>query len=179
MEQDRIKRVSKKMAYVLRHAPETAGLTLDANGWVPVTDLLTALRIDRATLDEVVATNDKKRYAIEAGPDGRDRVRASQGHSVEVDLQLESVLPPAELFHGTPTTNVESILRDGLRKGSRQFVHLSGDVPTATAVGRRRSGAVTVLTVAAGAAAAEGYAFYRSANGVWLADAVPARFISA
>jgi putative RNA 2'-phosphotransferase len=171
-------RVSKRMAYVLRHAPHTAGLTLDPNGWVPVADLLGALRIDRATLDAVVESNDKKRYAIERGPDGRDRVRASQGHSVDIDLELVPVEPPEFLYHGTPETNVAPIRRDGLRKGNRQHVHLSVDVATALAVGRRRHPArVAILRVDARAMVDAGYAFYRSANGVWLADAVPPAFI--
>jgi putative RNA 2'-phosphotransferase len=176
---DNLVRVSKRMAYVLRHAPDTAGLTLDANGWVPVADLLAALRIDRATLDAVVESNDKKRYAIEPGPDGRDRVRASQGHSVDVDLELVPVDPPEFLYHGTPEANVASIRRHGLRKGSRQHVHLSVDVETALAVGRRRHPArVAILSIAAAAMTGSGYVFYRSANGVWLADAVPPAFIT-
>jgi putative RNA 2'-phosphotransferase len=168
-------RLSKRLSLVLRHRPEAAGLRLDANGWVPVADLLAALKIVRADLDEVVAGNDKSRFAIAAGPDGVERIRASQGHSrrVNVDLGLPVVEPPATLFHGTPRANLASIMRDGLRPRARDHVHLSPDVATALSVGRRRSADVVVLEVAAGAMARAGHAFHRSDNGVWLTSAVP------
>ena len=168
-------RLSKRMSLVLRHRPEVAGLTLDANGWVPVPALLAALGISRAELDQVVAGNDKSRFAVRPGPDGVDRIRASQGHSrrVAVDLDLPPAVPPRELFHGTPRVNLESILREGLRPRSRHHVHLSADVPTAITVGRRRSPDVVVLSVAAGAMAAAGHVFHRSDNGVWLTAVVP------
>jgi putative RNA 2'-phosphotransferase len=173
-------RLSKRMSLVLRHRPETAGLTLDANGWVPVAELLTALGMTRAELDLVVAENDKSRFAVQTGPDGVDRIRASQGHSrrVAVDLDLPAAVPPAELFHGTPRTNLEAIMRDGLRPGSRHHVHLSVDLPTAVTVGRRRSPDVVVFSVAAGAMVEEGHVFHHSDNGVWLTAAVPSRHLS-
>ncbi|MEV0897051.1 RNA 2'-phosphotransferase [Actinoplanes sp. NPDC049802] len=173
-------RLSRRLSLVLRHRPETAGLTLDAHGWVPVAELLAALGITRAELDHVVAHNDKARFAVSAGPDGADRIRASQGHSrrVAVDLGLPSAVPPAELFHGTPRANLEPILRDGLRPRSRHHVHLSVDVPTALTVGRRRSPDVVVLRVAAGVMAGEGHVFHRSDNGVWLTTTVPAQHLS-
>ena len=125
-------RISRRLSLVLRHRPEAAGLTLDAQGWVPVADLLTALSISRADLDLVVAHNDKSRFAITVGADGVEWIRASQGHSrrVPVDLGLPAVYPPQVLFHGTPVGNVDAIRRDGLRAGSRHRVHLSVDVPT-------------------------------------------------
>ncbi|MEU7903667.1 RNA 2'-phosphotransferase [Actinoplanes sp. NPDC049118] len=168
-------RLSKRMSLVLRHRPEAAGLALDANGWVPVAELLTALKISRADLDAVVAGNDKARFAVAADPGGVERIRASQGHSrrVNVDLELPVVEPPATLFHGTPRANLGSIMKDGLRPRSRDHVHLSPDVPTALTVGRRRSPDVVVLEVAAGAMARAGYSFHRSDNGVWLTSAVP------
>ncbi|XVV12918.1 RNA 2'-phosphotransferase [Actinoplanes sp. CA-131856] len=171
--------VSRRIAFLLRHRPETAGLTLDANGWVPVGDLLAALPIDRSELDEIVATDEKSRYAIERRPDGSEWIRANQGHSrrVAVDLGLAPASPPAVLFHGTPRRNHASIMRDGLRPGSRHHVHLSPDVPTALVVGRRRSGEVMVLRVAAGAMEAAGHVFHRSENGVWLTDAVPPEYL--
>lgn len=172
-------RLSKRLSLVLRHRPETAGLTLDANGWVPVTELLAALHLTRDALDAVVAGNDKSRFAIEPGPDGVERIRASQGHSrrVHVDLDLPAVAPPAALFHGTPRTNLASIMKDGLRPGGRNHVHLSPDVATAQAVGRRRSPEVVILEVDAGAMAEAGHVFHRSANGVWLTAAVAPSFL--
>ncbi|WP_436524866.1 RNA 2'-phosphotransferase [Actinoplanes sp. HUAS TT8] len=173
-------RLSRRMSLVLRHRPETAGLTLDANGWVPVADFLAALRISRSELDHVVAFNDKSRFAVAVGDDGVERIRASQGHSrrVSVDLDLPPVDPPAVLFHGTPRANLDSIRRDGLRPRSRNHVHLSADVPTALVVGRRRSADVVVFEVAAGVMAAAGHVFHRSANGVWLTSAVTPEHLS-
>jgi putative RNA 2'-phosphotransferase len=178
-------RLSKRLSKVLRHAPETVGLTLDPQGWVPVTDLLDALSahgpaVTRGELDAVVAGNDKSRFAVRTGPDGADRIRAVQGHSrrVEVDLGLAPADPPAELFHGTPAANLGSILRGGLRPGRRHHVHLSADVATALRVGGRRSADVAVLRVAAAALAAAGQVFHRSDNGVWLTAHVPPDFVS-
>jgi putative RNA 2'-phosphotransferase len=172
-------RVSRRIAMLLRHRPESAGLTLDANGWVPVDDLLAVLPIGRAELDTIVANDEKSRYAIVRRADGTDWIRANQGHSrrVTVDLGLEPAEPPAVLFHGTPAGNRESIRRDGLRPGSRHHVHLSPDVPTALVVGRRRSADVLVLRVAAREMAAAGHVFHRSANGVWLTAAVPPEYL--
>ncbi|MBU2670105.1 RNA 2'-phosphotransferase [Actinoplanes bogorensis] len=173
-------RVSRRLALVLRHRPESAGLALDANGWVPVADLLAALGLTRDELDLVVAGNDKARFAIARRDDGTDWIRASQGHSrgVDVDLGLEPAEPPSVLFHGTPRDNLASILREGLRPRSRHHVHLSPDVPTALNVGGRRSSDVVVLRVAAGELAAGGHVFHRSANGVWLTSFVPAERLS-
>lgn len=172
-------RLSRHLSLVLRHRPETAGLTLDANGWVPVADLLAALRISRADLDVVVEHNDKSRFAIAVGADGVERIRANQGHSrrVQVDLDLPAAGPPAVLFHGTPRGNLAPILREGLHPRSRQHVHLSPDVATALVVGRRRSPDVAVLEVAAAALAEAGIVFHRSENGVWLTAEVPPEFL--
>ena len=169
-------RVSRRLSLVLRHRPETAGLALDANGWVPVADLLGALGLTRPELDLIVEGNDKSRFAIARRDDGTDWIRASQGHSrrVEVDLGLDPAEPPAVLFHGTPRDNLGSIRREGLRPGRRHHVHLSPDVATALVVGGRRSFDVVVLRVAAGAMATGGHVFHRSANGVWLTSFVPA-----
>jgi putative RNA 2'-phosphotransferase len=167
-------RMSRRISMILRHRPESAGITLDSGGWVPVTTLLAALKITRAELDAIVAGNDKARFAIEG-----DRIRASQGHSrrVHVDLGLEPSAPPEVLYHGTPRANVDPIMREGLRPRSRDHVHLSPDPETATRVGARRSSDVAILTVDAAAMSEAGRLFYRSANGVWLTDAVPAVFI--
>jgi putative RNA 2'-phosphotransferase len=168
-------RISRRMSLVLRHRPEVAGLTLDANGWVPVADLLKGLGLARADLDVVVAGNDKSRFAVAVGADGVERIRASQGHSrrVPVDLGLPPASPPAILYHGTPRANLASILREGLRPRSRHHVHLSPDVPTALVVGRRRSSDVAVLEVDAAAMERAGHVFHRSENGVWLTAVVP------
>lgn len=173
-------RVSRRISMVLRHRPESAGLTLDANGWVPVAELLTALGLTRAQLDLIVENNDKSRFAIARRDDGADWIRASQGHSrrVEVDLDLPPAEPPAVLYHGTPRENLESIMRDGLRPRSRHHVHLSMDVPTALVVGRRRSADVVVFEVDAAAMAAAGHVFHRSDNGVWLTAVVAPAYLS-
>nr|WP_275587121.1 RNA 2'-phosphotransferase [Micromonospora terminaliae] len=171
-------RVSKRMSLALRHRPDRFHLTLDRAGWVPVADLLAALRITRADLEAVVAGNDKQRFAVERGPDGVDRIRASQGHSVPVDLGLAPAAPPDRLFHGTSENALPAIRAEGLHRGRRHHVHLSPDVETAHRVGTRRGGAVVILTIDAGAMSADGYAFYRSANGVWLTDTVPPTYLT-
>lgn len=166
------------MSLALRHHPDRFHLTLDGAGWVPVADLLAALRITRADLDAVVAGNDKQRFAVERGPDGVDRIRASQGHSVPVDLGLAAATPPDRLFHGTSEAVLPAIRAEGLHRGRRHHVHLSPDVETARRVGARRSDAVVILTIAAAAMSANGYPFYRSANGVWLTDTVPPAYLT-
>ncbi len=170
-------KASKKLSYVLRHAPESIGITLDEAGWVPVADLLAALAargwaVSPDQLDRVVTSSDKQRFALADG-----RIRANQGHSVPVQLGLAPSTPPAELFHGTVSRSLSAIWAEGLARGNRHHVHLSPDRETATRVGARR-GRPVVLTVAAGQMLADGYLFYRSANGVWLTDAVPARYLS-
>lgn len=173
-------RISRRMSMILRHRPESAGITLDPQGWVPVTELLTVLRIDRGELDAIVAGDNKSRFAVATGPDGVDRIRANQGHSrrVPVDLGLTPAVPPPVLFHGTPAANLPSILRDGLHPRSRHHVHLSPDVATALVVGRRRSADVAVLRIAAAQMAAAGHVFHRSDNGVWLTSVVTAEYLS-
>lgn len=171
-------RLSKRLALVLRHDPGSAGLTLDANGWVDVEDVLAALGTSRVDLLAVVEGNDKRRYALRVGPGGREQVRASQGHSVPVDLELVPLPPPARLFHGTSATAWASIQAQGLLPGRRQHVHLSPDEATALRVGRRRAGPVVLLTVDAAAMQAAGHAFYQSANGVWLTAWVPPAFLA-
>ncbi|MFI7575508.1 RNA 2'-phosphotransferase [Micromonospora sp. NPDC049497] len=171
-------RLSKRMSLALRHEPGRFGLAPDGAGWVPLPAFLAALRIDRADLDAVVADNDKQRFAVERGPDGVDRIRASQGHSIPVDLGLEPVSPPAWLYHGTSADALDSIRATGLHRGGRHHVHLSPDVETARRVGARRTGVTVVLTVDAAAMARDGHVFHRSANGVWLTGAVPPRYLA-
>ena len=171
--------MSKRLSFVLRHSPESVGLRLDPQGWVAVEDLLAALaahglRLSRAELDAVVASNDKRRYAYDGSG---TRIRASQGHSVAVDLGYRPEPPPAELFHGTTRRALDAVLAEGLRPGRRHAVHLSPDVATARTVGGRR-GVPVVLRVDAASMAADGAEFTRSANGVWLVDAVPPRYLA-
>lgn len=177
MDGERLVRLSKRMSNALRHDPDRVGLALDEGGWVSMADFLAALRISRAELDAVVAGNDKQRFAVERGPNGVERIRANQGHSIPVDLGLPPVPPPDRLYHGTSSRALASIRVTGLHRGERHHVHLSADVDTARKVGARRDGAVVVLTVAAGAMARDGYEFYRSANGVWLTDQVPPAYL--
>lgn len=171
-------RHSKFLSLVLRHKPETVGLALDAQGWVAIDALLAAVArhghpLDRATLDRVVAGNDKKRLVYS---DDGSRIRAAQGHSVAVDLALKPRVPPATLYHGTVDRFLASIRAQGLRPGQRHHVHLSADEAGAAKVGARR-GTPVILTIAAGALHGTGHAFYLSANGVWLTHAVPPHFI--
>lgn len=169
---------SKFLSLVLRHRPDVIGITLDAEGWVPVEDLLAACAqhgraISREQLNVVVRTNDKQRFASSA--DG-SRIRANQGHSVPIDLGLVSVEPPELLYHGTVPRFLESIRQEGLTKGNRHHVHLSPDVETATKVGQRR-GRPVVLVIEADRMFRDGHTFYQSENGVWLTDAVPPEYI--
>lgn len=179
MEASERTRISKYLSRHLRHAPQRLGLTLAPGGWVDVDQLVAACARDglmlwRSTLEEVVHTSDKQRFSFDATG---TRIRANQGHSVPVDLELEATAPPDVLFHGTGASSVPAILRDGLRKMRRHHVHLSADKETARRVGARH-GAPVVLVVDAARMHAEGIPFYRSENGVWLVDAVPARFLS-
>jgi putative RNA 2'-phosphotransferase len=174
---DKIK-ISKKLSYVLRHRPDSIGLTLDPDGWVDIDALLHAYaqrgtRITRTQLDTVVATDDKQRFLING-----ERIRASQGHSIQVDLGLRPVTPPDRLFHGTARRNLEAIMIEGLVKGRRQHVHLSADLATAQNVGARYDSRPVILTIDAAAMHTAGLPFYLSDNNVWLADLVPAEFLS-
>ncbi len=168
---------SRYLSYVLRHHPEAIGLTLDPAGWVPIDTLLAALvahgrPLDRAGLDHLVATSDKKRYEVHNG-----LIRAAQGHSVDVDLGLPPSEPPAVLFHGTVARNLAAIRAEGLIRGQRRFVHLSPDEDTATVVGARR-GRPVILRVDAAGMHADGVVFFRAANGVWLTEHVPPRWLT-
>ncbi|WP_433425799.1 RNA 2'-phosphotransferase [Microtetraspora malaysiensis] len=176
MDERRMVRVSKYLAKHLRHEPERIGITLDDGGWVEVDVLLKAAArhgfpIAPEELAHVVAANDKKRYVLQDG-----RIRASQGHSVPVDLGLPVTEPPATLYHGTVGRYLAAIREQGLRPMNRHHVHLSADRETAERVGGRR-GVPVVLVVDAGAMHAAGHEFRLSANGVWLADRVDPAFL--
>lgn len=163
--------LSRRLAYLLRHAPHEAGLTLGPGGWVPLEPLLTHLRVPREAVERVVARCDKQRFSLNG-----TQIRANQGHSVPVDLQLEPLTPPEMLYHGTHAGALAVIRVEGLRPMRRHHVHLSPDPGTARLVGARR-GAPVILTVLAAALHAAGHTFSRSENGVWLTDHVPPEYI--
>jgi putative RNA 2'-phosphotransferase len=170
---------SKFLSLVLRHQPEVIGMQLDAEGWLPIDELIEnanrqGKQFSLELLHEVVASCEKKRFAL--SEDGL-KIRANQGHSVrDVELNLEAIAPPSVLYHGTVAAFLDSIRAHGLLKRSRNHVHLSADVETAKKVGARR-GKPVILTIRSEAMHESGHIFYLSANGVWLTDAVPVLFI--
>lgn len=171
-------RTSKFLSLVLRHKPEEIGLILDDEGWAFVDELLTksnqkGIQLSLETLRNIVANSDKQRFAFS---DDFARIRANQGHSIEVDLKLEPTEPPSILYHGTAERNLASILEKGLLKQARHHVHLSSNRETASAVGKRY-GTPVVLEIAAREMHDLGYQFFISKNEVWLADHIPAKFI--
>ena len=169
---------SKFLSRILRHEPNLIGLTLGLGGWVQVNDLLRGMkraghRITPDTLRQIVSDNDKQRFTL--SEDGR-RIRAAQGHSVPVDLDLAAVEPPATLFHGTARANLDAIFAGGLNPGRRQHVHLSLDEDTAVKVGTRH-GKPVVLRVDTAAMYADGLTFWQADNGVWLTATVPPDYL--
>ncbi len=175
---DRLAAASRFLSYVLRHRPDSIGLELDGEGWASIDDLIarsqaTATPLTRERIEAVVRANDKQRFRID---DTGRRIRASQGHSVAVDLALPPSEPPELLFHGTAARHLAAIALEGLRPGTRRHVHLSADSATAARVGARH-GSPVVLTVRAGELHRSGGTFYRADNGVWLVAAVPPRFL--
>ena len=177
-EQDK-KRIGKFLSLVLRHDPAKIGIELDENGWANVTELIEKCKKHRyhfsmEDLIEIVETNDKQRYSFN---EKRNKIRANQGHSIDIDLALTPVEPPEYLYHGTATRFLPSIMEQGIVKGSRQHVHLSKDKETATKVGSRH-GKPAILTIMSGKMYQDGISFYRSDNGVWLTDYVDVKYIS-
>lgn len=179
MNNEQLVRRSKFLSLVLRHKPETIGLTLDKNGWVDTNTLLAALKtagkpLSMSELETIVAENNKKRFAFN---DNKSRIRASQGHSLNVDLAYKPSTPPAILYHGTATSFLGSILRLGIQKRNRHHVHLSADKGTARNVGQRH-GKPVILKIDAKEMVATGHEFFLSENGVWLTDFVAPKFVS-
>jgi len=171
---NKLKTTSKFLSLILRHQPEKIGLELDSNGWADINELMEKskkVKLTQELMEEVVAKNNKQRFIIKDG-----KIRANQGHSIEIDLALEAVKPTDILYHGTATRFLKSIMKEGLTKQSRQHVHLSKDIETATMVGKRH-GKVVILEVDAKKMFEEGYAFYVSENGVWLTDRVGVEFL--
>jgi putative RNA 2'-phosphotransferase len=178
MNEKRKTRISKFLSLILRHKPETVGLALDSNGWIDVENLLKACAkngnaFSRDELEEVVATNEKQRFAFD---EKKENIRANQGHSVTVEIEFEEKKPPDILYHGTAERNIKTIQEKGLLKMRRHHVHLSSDVETALKVGERY-GKPVVFKIKAEAMALKGYKFYISANGVWLTDEIPPAFL--
>jgi putative RNA 2'-phosphotransferase len=172
-------KISKILSLLLRHKPEKAGIELDKNGWVDVTVLINNFSekffpIDFEKLQLVVEQDNKQRYAFNSD---KTKIRANQGHSIPVDLDLQPSVPPDILYHGTVERFIQSIRTDGLRKGNRQYVHLSKDRETAKNVGNRRGNAI-ILEIQAEKMISEGFLFYLSENKVWLTDFVPAKYIN-
>lgn len=172
------KRTSKFLSLVLRHKPEIIDLHLDENGWAGTSDLLQKMKnigreLSLKQLQEVVEKNDKKRFSFTAD---FSRIRANQGHSLKVSLDLKQISPPDLLYHGTSEKNLSAIRKSGIDKRQRHHVHLSPDETTAFKVGSRH-GKPVVLKVKAREMHDRGFEFYRSENGVWLTEHISPEFI--
>lgn len=179
MQEEKHIKLSRFLSLILRHKPEEIGLTLDSQGYLEVEKLLqginnTGRKIDKDTLDEIVASDNKQRYSYNHD---KTKIRANQGHSIKVDLGLVNSKPPEFLYHGTVERFLDNIGKHGLLKMNREYVHLSKDIETAKNVGARR-GEPVILIVNAEQMYNDGYDFYLSENGVWLTEKVPAKYLS-
>ena len=168
---------SKFLSLILRHKPETIGISLDDNGWADVNQLLSNIAIkdkdfNFKVLEDIVRTDGKKRYSFN---DDKTKIRANQGHSIKVDVELKLATPPDILFHGTGSRAIDSIHKQGLKKINRLHVHLSDNYDTAVKVGSRH-GIPVVIKIDAAKMLQDGYKFYISENGVWLVDNVPSKY---
>lgn len=175
-----LKETSKFISLILRHKPETIGISLDEHGWADVQEMIQGINatgnhhLSEGLLEEIVRTDEKQRYSFN---EDHTLIRANQGHSIPVDVELERKTPPAVLYHGTGEKYTASIDEQGLIPKSRLYVHLSSDVETARKVGNRH-GKPVVYIVDCAAMAADGYSFYLSANNVWLTKTVPAKYLN-
>ena len=172
-----VKNTSKYISLILRHQPEVIGITLDEHGWADVNQLIEGVNkthpLTKELLEEIVRTDEKQRYSFN---EDHTKIRANQGHSIPVDVELKEAEPPEELYHGTGEKYTGSIEKQGLIPKSRLYVHLSKDTETAVKVGQRH-GKPVVYTVMAGEMYRDGYQFFLSANGVWLTKEVPVRYL--
>ena len=178
MEKIKLKETSKFISLILRHKPETIGITLDEHGWANVDELIAGIAKTRdfnmEMLEEIVRTDEKQRYSFN---EDKTLIRANQGHSIPVDVELKKEIPPEYLYHGTGEKYVGSIEKQGLIPKSRLYVHLSADIETAKKVGTRH-GKPVVYRIASGKMNDDGYEFYKSVNGVWLIKAVPIEYMA-
>lgn len=170
-------KISKFLSYILRHKPESIGLKLNSYGWLLIDDIIfnsqQELSLSKEIIEKTVSNNKKKRFTI--SDDGR-YIRANQGHSIKVDLQLTPKEPPSILYHGTASRFLDSILKEGLKAGQRQYVHLSSNIETAKEVGNRY-GKPLILTIDSKRMHQDDYQFFISDNHVWLIDFVPRKYM--
>ncbi len=172
-----LNQMGRYLSLLLRHRPELAGITLDEHGWADVEQLMEGIRrtrpIDRRMLEEIVRTDGKQRYSFNSD---RTKIRANQGHSIPVDVELERLEPPAFLWHGTAQRFSAQIQKEGLKPGARLYVHLSADPETAAKVGSRH-GSPMIFRVRSGEMAAHGFPFFRSVNGIWQTKRAPSHYL--
>lgn len=166
-------KISRYISLILRHKPEEIGITLDEHGWANVSELLNGVGIDMSTLEQIVATDDKQRYSFN---EDKTLIRANQGHSIPVDVELDEVAPPEYLWHGTGEKYLKDIGNMGLIPKSRLYVHLSSDTDTALTVGKRH-GTPALFRIDASKMHQDGFKFYLSKNGVWLTKHVPVNYL--
>lgn len=172
-------KISKFLSLILRHKPEEIGLTLDQYGYINTPDLIRGLNekgynITISDIERIVAEDNKQRYSFN---DDKTRIKANQGHSISVNLELQAIKPPKILYHGTATRFSESISKEGIKKQNRQYVHLSSDIETACKVGKRH-GELIIFKVNSARMYEDGFEFYLSENKVWLTDYVPIKYLS-
>lgn len=170
------KEISKYLSFILRHKPDAINLVLDKQGWAEINDIIIKtidMDLSHQLIEEVVKTNDKQRFVLS---DDKLKIRANQGHSIDVNLNLTAQEPPSVLYHGTAEHNINSILQEGIKSRKRQYVHLSTNKNTASEVGKRY-GKPVVLEVNCSQMNTDGYAFYLSENKVWLTNFVPAKYL--
>lgn len=179
--QKQLTSLSKFLSLILRHKPETVNLSLDSEGYVDINQLISNINnnseyhITRSTLDNIVTTDSKQRYSYNKT---KTKIRANQGHSIPVDLNLTPQIPPEILYHGTSKRFLDSILSDGIKPMSRQYVHLSSDSTTAAIVGKRHGDSPIIFMIETKPLIDSGYQFYLSENKVWLTDYIPSKYLS-